>query len=110
MAVLPFLPGGEAGKLLPLIYSCLLYTSLHCCTLTEAPRKASGIFPMQKAALFPFNKEMHSLLRFQHLLDFEIADVYDTKYSLAVGNTTDALLKDQTVAKRRVRNLSLIHI
>lgn len=80
--------------------------ALHCCKLTEAPRKASGIFPMQKAALFPFNKEMHSLLRFQHLLDFEIADVYDTKYSLAVGNTTDVLLKDQTVAKRRVRNVA----
>lgn len=40
---------------------------------------------INKAALFPCNKEMHSLLNFPELLDFEICNVYDHKYSGNVG-------------------------
>lgn len=36
---------------------------------------------IKKAAIFPFNKEIHSLLNFSELLSFEIDAIYDTKYS-----------------------------
>lgn len=43
------------------------------------------LFEIKKAALFPFNKEMHSLLRFSEKLKFEIKDIYDIKQSGRVG-------------------------
>ena len=51
-------------------------------------------FTIKRAALFPFNKEMHSLIRFIDDLSFNIIDIYDSKYTLRVGATTDHLLKD----------------
>jgi len=32
---------------------------------------------IKKAIIFPFNKEMHSLFRFEHMLDFEIVGLYE---------------------------------
>jgi uncharacterized NAD-dependent epimerase/dehydratase family protein len=49
---------------------------------------------IRQAALFPFFKEMHSLVRFADLLDFEITGVYDSKYSANVGSTTGHIMKD----------------
>lgn len=65
-------------------------------------RKQGGI-KIKKAILFPFNKEMHSLIRFSHLLDFELTDVYDVKYSGLVGSDTAHLLKDDRVLKKKIR-------
>ena len=50
-------------------------------------------FEIKKAALFPFNKEMHSLIRFLIDLNFEIVGVYDSKYSANVGSTTNHIMK-----------------
>ena len=42
-----------------------------------------GNFPLKgRLAIFPFNKEMHSLLRFKQLLNFDIVNVYDIKKSI----------------------------
>lgn len=46
---------------------------------------------IHKAAIFPFNKEMHSLARFEDLLGFEIYGFYDTKFSGQVGRTVSKL-------------------
>jgi hypothetical protein len=35
---------------------------------------------IEKAICFPFNKEIHSLIRFHDLLQFELQAVFDTKY------------------------------
>lgn len=48
---------------------------------------------IQKAAIFPFNKEMHSLARFDDLLRFDIYGFYDTKYSGQVGRSVSDLQK-----------------
>lgn len=48
---------------------------------------------IKRAALFPFNKEMHSLIRFSEQLPFEISGVYDIRYSGRVGAYTNQLLK-----------------
>ena len=65
-------------------------------------------FKIRKAVIFPFNKEMHNIIRFAADLDFEIADVYDTKYSMMVGSTTDHVMRDKTVLSKTIKNISQI--
>lgn len=55
-------------------------------------------FTIKKAVLFPFNKEMHSLIRFSSTLDFEIVAIYDSKYSANVGATTSHIMKDDVIS------------
>lgn len=67
--------------------------------LAESERVEKRI---KRAAIFPFNKETHSLVMFQELLPFDIDSVYDTKYSAHIGLSTDKILgkkcrKDFTV-------------
>ena len=50
-------------------------------------------FSIEKAVLFPFNKEMHSLIRYSSDLKFQIVGVYDSKYSANVGSTTSHIMK-----------------
>lgn len=65
-------------------------------------------FSIKKAVLFPFNKEMHSLVRYAKLLPFEIIDIYDTKYSSTVGATTTHLLKDKKIKDFKIKNIECI--
>lgn len=66
------------------------------------------LFVIEKAILFPFNKEMHSLVRYSHLLNFEIVDIYDIKYSAKVGATTCHILNDNNVSKFAIKNITSI--
>lgn len=43
------------------------------------------LFDISRAALFPFSKEIQSLLNFSDMLNFNIEGVYDIKYSGHVG-------------------------
>lgn len=52
---------------------------------------------IERAILFPFNKEMHSLIRFSHLLNFKIVGVYDCKFSANIGATTKRLMDDDVL-------------
>lgn len=67
-------------------------------------------FKIKKAVLFPFNKEMHSLIRFYHLLDFDIVGIYDTKYSGTVGASTAHLLKDENVKNIIIENINNLNV
>lgn len=62
---------------------------------------------IKRAALFPFNKEMHSLIRFSDSLDFDIAAVYDTKYSARIGANTKVLIHDD-VKQLTIKNINNI--
>ena len=42
-------------------------------------------FQISSASLFPYNKEMTSLISFRELLDFNIVEIFDTKYSGHIG-------------------------
>ena len=55
--------------------------------------KKTRPFEIKRAAVFPFNKEMHSVIRFYDLLPFEISGVYDIRESSRVGSTTDHIMK-----------------
>ena len=89
--------------------------------LAELKRRAGGAinigkdgsipklnFRIQKAAVFPFNKEMHALFRFYEMLDFTIEAVYDSKYTARVGADTAYLLKDEKALSLKIRNIDAI--
>lgn len=71
-------------------------------------KQRKSFIKVEKAALFPFNKEMHSLIRYSHLLNFDIVDVYDSKYSARVGASTNILMKDENISKFTVKNIERI--
>ena len=62
-------------------------------------------FTINRAIIFPFNKEMHSLIRYQNLLSFDVVDVYDSKYSTNIGATTDHLLKCKNKKDFLIKNI-----
>lgn len=61
-----------------------------------------------KAAIFPFNKEMHSLMRFRQLLYVNIADVYDVKYSARVNASVNSLLNIHSSQDFIIKNIEHI--
>lgn len=65
-------------------------------------------FTIQKAAVFPFNKEMHALFRYYKLLSFSIVAVYDSKYTARVGASTGFLLKDENALSLEIKNIDSV--
>lgn len=65
-------------------------------------------FVIHKAAVFPFNKEMHALFRYYRLLPFSIVAAYDSKYTARVGANTRFLLKDERALSLNIRNIDSI--
>ena len=74
-----------------------------------AYNKRQRLFSIDKAALFPFNKEIHSLVRYSSLLDFKITDIYDTKYSANINMSTVTILNDDTVQNLYIKNINNIN-
>lgn len=62
-------------------------------------------FSIKKAVIFPFNKEMHSIIRYSRLLNFDVVGVYDSKYSPSLGSMTTEILKDDSVLKIKIDNV-----
>ena len=60
------------------------------------PREAypDDCFTIERASLFPFNKEMHALIRFRQSLPFDIVSVHDVKYSGKIGSSCHRLIGD----------------
>ncbi len=57
-------------------------------------KPALDVFEIKKAIVFPFNKEIHSLLRFQDMLNFEIKSVLDSKYMGNINRTIGTVLQN----------------
>lgn len=70
-------------------------------------RNKKKLFTIKNAVIFPFNKEMHSLIRYDDLLNFNIIDVYDYKYSAHLNSTTDHIMKDN-VKSFKIKNIEKI--
>lgn len=49
----------------------------------------------KKAAIFPYNKEMHSLIRYAALLNFRIEAIYDIRRSGRVGKKLILLMRKE---------------
>lgn len=76
----------------------------YCNSTEECVNRCHRKLNYKRVALFPFNKEMHALIRFEDMLPFEISNVYDMKYSLNIGSNTNKLLglnfgKDHIIKK-----------
>lgn len=63
----------------------------------------------KRAVAFPFNKEIHSLVRFSDLLNFELVDIYDTKYSARISANTDILLNEKCPQNYTIKNINDIN-
>ena len=59
----------------------------------DAPNLSDIPFEIHKAALYPYNKEMHSLINYAQNLNFDIQAVCDNKYSGRVGKKISSLDK-----------------
>ncbi len=71
--------------------------------------KIKKLFPIRKAALVPFNKEIHSIVKYSDLLGFEIEGIYDYKYSPHIGATPDHLLHtDRLSFNEKIQNIDHI--
>ena len=80
--------------------------SLNKLTIHNNFTPQKDLFSIDKAVLFPFNKEVHSLLRYSNLLSFTITGVYDVKYAASVGAKTTHLLKDANINDLLVKNIN----
>ena len=57
----------------------------------KTSNKLSENIVIKKASVFPYNKEVHSMLNFKEQLCFEIIDFFDTRYSGRVGKTFNSV-------------------
>lgn len=55
------------------------------------------VFQLKKAIVFPFNKEMHSIVRYSNLLIFEIEGVYDVKQMGNCGKYISNIIKEDII-------------
>lgn len=51
-------------------------------------------FTIRKAAVFPFNKELHAIARFEELLNFDIIDYYSIRITGYIGKKISDVLPD----------------
>lgn len=75
------------------------------------PHQHQNIFHtknMKRAAIMPFNKEMHSLIRYEELLKFKVVAIYDSKYTSKVGANTNVLLGIDKTNSHIIKNIDHI--
>jgi hypothetical protein len=70
---------------------------VYYCNSVEQPEKS---FAINKAIVFPLNKEIHALVRFDNLLNFEILKYYD----LGILGNTGKLLTDVVISDKPFKN------
>lgn len=75
---------------------------------TLPQREPPPLFSISRAALFPFGKEMHSLLRFHDMLSFRIAKIYDVKYTATIGASVRHLMKDTRIPDIIIENIERV--
>lgn len=62
-------------------------------------------FPINRAVIFPYNKEIHSLLRYCDLLSFQIHKIYDVRYLGNTGKRIDELTEQSIPSDLVVQDL-----
>ena len=48
--------------------------------------------PLKRGIFFPFNKEMHSIARFENMLSVDVEGFYDVKYIGNIGRKTSEVI------------------
>lgn len=65
-------------------------------------------FQIERAAIFPLNKEMHSLVRYPELLTFEITNIYTSRITGLVGRKVSDIIKSEDSLSMVVENIDHI--
>lgn len=60
--------------------------------INSRPAEVSAKPEVNSAILFPFNKEMHSLARFENLLSADVKGIFDVKYIGNIGKKVSAAI------------------
>ena len=77
------------------ILECFRRDSLYNLPARQSPCKKTVPFEIRRAVLFPFNKEMHSLMRFNDMLPFEVAGIYEGRYSALTGSSASRIIESE---------------
>lgn len=94
----------DKGRLYRYLLDCFK-SEAHSVGQWNLPKDERTCPAMDKVVIFPFNKEMHALIRFSHLLNFEIIDVFDTKYSGKIGRDPEQLIGLTSNNRWKIRNI-----
>lgn len=70
---------------------------------------ATRIGRIHNAAIYPYNKEMHALIRFEKDLDFNITNVYDEKKRGMIGRTIPSTDGNKTYVIQPIEDLAMNH-
>lgn len=65
-------------------------------------------FKIKNAAIYPFNKEIHSLIRYSYLLNFSIKKVYDSKYKMLIGSSVKDLVQGDSIPELLIEDIQNI--
>lgn len=71
----------------------------------QPQRPRTTLFPISRAVIYPFNKEMHSLVRFQDLLSFQLYAICDSKYSGQIGQPVSNILRGLPDTGQSIQNI-----
>ena len=77
--------------------------------LSKTIRHSLGVFPISKAVLFPFNKEINLLARFSNELPFEICDFFDVKYLGNIGRKLSEFDINNENRCKKIKNINEIN-
>lgn len=75
------------------------------CTITEKQK----MLMLNKAIVFPFNKEIHSLARYRQNAHFQITDFYDVKYIGNVGKKVGTVIECEDLMDFTIKNYTDIN-
>ena len=65
-------------------------------------------FTVKKAIVLPFNKEIHSLVRYAEYFGLEIIDVYDIKHTMRIGKSVTEILNIPLKKDFIIKNIDMI--
>lgn len=77
--------------------------------VNDSARCKVQVANFHRVALFPFNKEMHALVRYADMLPFTIIGIYDIKYSPNIGVAAEQILKLNSSSKTIIKNIDFIN-
>lgn len=91
------------------IMEALKHNAKRCLTLKHHISE-NNPFNIKRAIIFPFNKEMHALIRFNKNINFEIVGCYDVRRSMKIGKRLEDFFEDldERIGKIEIKDIEKI--
>ena len=78
-------------------------------TRMPVPVKNKSGIKIKKAISFPFNKEIHSIVKFSGDLAFELTGVYDFKYFMRIGRNASSVMNQKLDRDYLIQNVENVN-